>query len=71
MVCTEFLEMINARTKRYRRTAFGGKANIGQGVIEHEQILDRIASRDVEGAEELLALHIEHSRVAVKSAFRG
>jgi DNA-binding GntR family transcriptional regulator len=68
-VCIEFLETINGRTKRYRRIAFGGQANIGQGVAEHEQIMDRIVSKDTEGAQALLVTHIEHSRSAVKSAF--
>jgi len=68
-VCIEFLETINGRTKRYRRIAFGGQADIDQGIADHEQILDRIASRDAQGAQELLVLHIEHSRRAVKSAF--
>jgi DNA-binding GntR family transcriptional regulator len=68
-VCLEFLEAINDRTKRYRRIAFGWQSNIDQGISEHEQILDRIAARDAEGAQELLATHIEHSRIAVKSAF--
>jgi len=70
-VCIEFLGKIDDRTKRYRRIAFGGQSNIAQGVTEHEQILDRMAVKDADGARELLVLHIEHSRTAVKSAFRG
>jgi DNA-binding GntR family transcriptional regulator len=68
-ICIEFLESINDRTQRYRSIAFGGRANIAHGITEHEHILDRIASKDTEGAKELLVDHIEHSRNAVKSAF--
>jgi len=31
-VCIDLLELINDRTKRYRRIAFGGRTNFGQGV---------------------------------------
>ena len=68
-VCIDILELINDRMKRYRRIAFGGPANFGQGVMEHDQILDHISSRDVKGAQELLVNHIEHSRSVVKSDF--
>jgi len=68
-ICIEFLETINDRTQRYRRIAFGGQANIAHGITEHEEILNRIASKDTEGAKELLLDHIEHSRDAVKAAF--
>lgn len=68
-VCVEFLNTVNDRTKRYRRIAFGDRTNIASGIAEHEQILDRIAAKDIEGAQKLLIDHIEHSRNAVKSAF--
>ncbi len=70
-VCIEFLARIDDRTKRYRRIAFGGHANIAQGVTEHEQLLDRMAVGDVDGAQAMLIRHIGHSRDAVRSAFLG
>lgn len=70
-VCLEFLESINARTKRYRRIAFRGQANIYQGVAEHERIMDRLDAGDSDGAIALITSHIEHSRNAVKLAFRN
>ena len=70
-VCIEFLDTVNDRTKRYRRIAFGGHPNMDQGVTEHGELLDHIATRDVDGARQLLLRHIEHSRAAVKAAFIG
>ncbi|MCL4761724.1 MAG: GntR family transcriptional regulator [Burkholderiales bacterium] len=67
----QFLEDIHQRTTRYRRLSFAKPYRFKEGLRQHWEIVEALASQDVDKACRILQDHVDRSRNYVMQAFRS